>query len=235
MFFIGDIHGCLDELKELLIILGFMPPKFNHFQNKKAIFVGDLVDRGPSSFEVFNLVRQMVNQGSALAVRGNHDDKLMRYYKGINVVQSHGLDKTIIEFKNNNAENVAEFISSLPYYLTFDNVVVTHASWKEKYWQYDNYNKNCRSWCLFGPNNGIKEDGFPDRIDWAGKRVIDYNSPIIVYGHQPYKNVRCVNKTYGIDTGCVFGNRLSALKYPEMEIVSVLAKQTYADGKVMWC
>jgi len=82
----------------------------------------------------------------------------------------------------------------------------------------------------FGPNTGkTLENGLPDRIDWVSQRK--ERDKCIVYGHQPYMDVRVENNTYGIDTGCVFGNKLSCLRWPEKEVIQVKALKEYEINK----
>lgn len=235
---IGDLHSCLTELTTLLEKLGYNPETHNHPEGRRVVFLGDICDRGWYSYGTYQLVYDMVMKNRAMMVRGNHDDKLLRFHQGSRVVQNHGLDKTILDFQNHcvDAESVATFLSKVPYFLSLDNdkLIVVHAAWKESLWQYGCMDKKCRTWCLFAPNNGMRQDGFPDRIDWVKPRKVDANSPTIVYGHQPYREPRVENKTYGIDTGCVFGGKLTALKYPEMEFVSVNADRCYAEGETKW-
>ena len=105
---IGDIHGCCDELEELLNDLGYQPvasqygcptrvPNYSHPSGRKAVFVGDLVDRGPRVLDSLALVRNMVEAGTALCVPGNHDMKLLRKLRGSQVQVTHGLAQTLGE------------------------------------------------------------------------------------------------------------------------------------------
>lgn len=118
---IGDIHGCCDELEELLGQLGYQAaasdngcptgmPVYSHPANRKAFFVGDLVDRGPRVLDSLCLVRNMVAAGSALCVPGNHDMKLLRKLRGRQVQITHGLAETLAEIESldvNDAEREA--------------------------------------------------------------------------------------------------------------------------------
>lgn len=231
---VGDVHGCLLELSKLLEKLGY---SWDHERNiyqppngRLLVFVGDIVDRGRSSYETFLYVKTMVEAGYALMVRGNHDDKFMRWAKGNNVMLLHGLDKTVQSAKNFGTpkEEIYEFLKDLPYYLLLDDekLAVVHAAWKPSMATRHNMHKKCRTWALFGPVTGKKLDsGLPDRIDWAAQR--EERSPIVVYGHQPHKELYVVNNAYCIDTGCVFGGHLTALRYPEMEFVQVRASAVY--------
>ena len=100
---IGDVHGCLPELLALLEKLGYALTRDDsgravaaaHPGGRRAIFLGDLVDRGPDSPGVLRLVMGMVAAGTALAVPGNHEDKLLRALRGRKVRVSHGLETTL--------------------------------------------------------------------------------------------------------------------------------------------
>src|SRR5439155_24704536 len=107
---IGEVHGCCDELEALLRRLGYevttvtpsgpalsSGPAYAHPQSRKAVFVGDLVDRGPRILDSVRLVRNMVAAGSAFCVPGNHDMKLMRKLRGKDVRISHGLASSLAE------------------------------------------------------------------------------------------------------------------------------------------
>lgn len=236
---IGDVHGCYAELCSLFEELGYLRDglSFEPPTGRVAVFVGDLVSRGPNSLAVVFLVRDMVKKGRALSVVGNHDDKIKRFCMGRDVTLTHGDDGTAREIENSTTitkEEVVEFFSSLPLFLKLDDgkLVVAHACFRDDLLKESGFSKRCRDTCLFGPSAGMdKELGIPNRIEWVNKRVCKPESPLIVYGHEPRLEVRIENKTAGIDTGCVFGNKLTALRYPEMDIVQVPALKSY-HGKV---
>jgi len=199
------------------------------------VSVGDMCDRGPNSTKVYNFTKEMVEAGYMLAVKGNHCDKLQRYCMGRNVKTNHGLHLTIEEIHRNNIPKpqIEKFIGNLPYYLVLDDgkLIIAHAAFKESLLNLSPFDKKCRTWCLYGPTTGkTLPNGLPDRIDWAADRETNENSPIIIHGHQPYKEVRIINKVYSIDTGCVFGGKLTCLKYPEMKIIQVDALKEYAKS-----
>jgi len=235
---VADIHGCCYELYQLLEKLNYKWDKktclYKPPDGRILVSVGDIVDRGRSSATTYGFVKNMVEAGYMLVVRGNHDDKLMRYAKGNNVILSHGLDKTAEEFEQQgiSKESIHKFLETLPYYLSLDDgkLIVVHAAWRDSLLSKGNFHKKCRSWCLYGPTTGgVDKHGLPNRIDWVAARVLNEASPIIIYGHQPYEEIRVVNKTYGIDTGCVFGGYLSAVRYPEMEFIQIKAHETYCE------
>ncbi|MFL9840505.1 polynucleotide kinase-phosphatase [Sphingomonas sp. ST-64] len=233
---IGDIHGCATELETLLGDLGYTvawdgkqvsvtPP-----EGRRAIFVGDLVDRGPRSPDVLRIAKHMVDSGTGLIVLGNHDDKLKRHLDGRNVKVSHGLGETIEQLAQEPPEFVAEmrqWLDSLisHYVLDGGKLVVAHAGLKEE--MQGRASGAVRSFCMYGETTGeIDEFGLPVRWDWAS----DYKGKAkVVYGHTPVLDANWVNGTICIDTGCVFGGKLTALRYPELELVSVPAEQTYYE------
>ena len=234
---IGDVHGCFDELKELLEKLGYKIERTaeNDFdvQNpagRKAVFVGDLVDRGTNSPDVLRLVMSMTADGKAFCVPGNHDAKLFKYLSGRTVTISHGLAETIAQLENESAEfrsSVAEFIDSLVSHFVFDDgkLVVAHAGLKENL--QGRGSGRVRDFALYGETTGETDEfGLPVRYNWAA----DYRGKAtVVYGHVPTPNPEWLNNTICIDTGCVFGGKLTALRYPEKELVSINAKQVYYE------
>lgn len=235
---VGDLHACLHELYQLLEKLDYMwdPSRSLYIppENRVLVSVGDIVDRGRHPAATYGFVRNMVTAEYMLSVRGNHDDKLMRYAKGNAVTLNHGLDETVKQLQAQNIpkDSIYEFIKGLPYYLSLDDgkLIITHAAWRDDLLERDPFHKKCRSWCLYGPTTGeTNEHGLPVRIDWASKRTVKETSPTVVYGHQPYNEPRVVNKTYGVDTGCAFGGHLTAIRYPEMDCVQVEALEVYCE------
>jgi protein phosphatase len=228
---IGDIHGCYDELCELLIKLGYEidTENFtaNHPENRKVIFLGDLCDRGPKNIEVLRLAMNMVQAG-AFCVAGNHDAKLLKKLKGANVQLTHGLDKTVEQLEAQDGEfieRVKNFLDGLISHYIFDGgrLVVSHAGIKEKY--QGRSSGYVRQFCLYGETTGETDEyGFPVRLPWANEYR---GKALVVYGHIPSPEAQVLNNTACIDTGCVFGGNLSAYRYPEKEIVQVKAKQVY--------
>lgn len=236
---IGDVHGCFDELLALLQKLGYevnddkaagryrvTPP-----EDCMAVFVGDLVDRGPNSPEVLRLVMDMVEQEVALCVSGNHDDKLYRKLMGRNVQVRHGLELTMAQLENYDQAfilRVREFLGHLPHHIILDEgrLVVAHAGLEERL--HGRHSKSVRDLCLYGPTTGETDSyGLPIRLDWAA----EYSGvAVVVYGHTPVREPRWKNNTINIDTGCVFGGKLTALTYPDHILTTVEAFDTYADS-----
>ncbi|HMS86973.1 MAG TPA: polynucleotide kinase-phosphatase [Acidimicrobiales bacterium] len=230
--FIGDVHGCADELVTLLTELGYdvAPDRSTarHPAGRKAFFVGDLVDRGPDSPGVLRLAMGMVRDGTAACIPGNHENKLWRALNGRNVQVSHGLAETLAQLDAEPDEfrtEVATFIDSLISHAVLDDgrCVVAHAGLPERF--HNRSSGAVRSFALYGDTTGETDEfGLPVRYPWAN----DYRgSAIVVYGHTPVPEAEWINNTICIDTGCVFGGKLTALRYPERELVSVPAARTY--------
>lgn len=233
---IGDIHGCFDELQELLASLGYSVEendggyRVKTPEGRKAIFLGDLVDRGPKISAVLNLVMGMVQNGTALCVPGNHDMKLLQKLRGKDVKIAHGLADSIAQLEAEPPEfkhKVADFIDGLISHYVLDDgkLVVAHAGMKEE--MQGRGSGAIRSFALFGETTGETDEfGLPVRYNWAA----DYRGRAsVVYGHTPVAEPQWLNRTVNIDTGCVFGGRLTALRYPEKEFLSVPAHRTYYE------
>lgn len=225
---IGDIHGCFTELTALFEKLGYswqgdIPV---HPENRKPVFLGDLTDRGPASLAVIELVHSLVMSERGFYAPGNHCNKLYRYFLGRKVQIANGLETTVAEYKKLPLRQqkqirhaFMELYETSPLYLILDrgNLVVAHAGIREDY--IGKYHKKVKTFVLYGDITGEKNpDGSPVRLDWA---KYYHGQALIVYGHTPVKEVRIMNNTYNIDTGCVFGGKLTALRYPEKEIVQV--------------
>lgn len=233
---IGDVHGCVDELLALLGALGWTTanahgpaPMVRHPAGRTLVFVGDLVDRGPASPAVLRLVMAAVRDGIALCVTGNHDDKLRRCLAGRNVVRSHGLDGTMAQLAAEPASfasEVREFLDGLPPYCMLDQgrLVVAHAGLRER--DHGRDDARVRAFALYGDTSGQTDEyGLPVRRDWAAHYR---GGAAVVYGHTPVKDAVWCNNTINIDTGCVFGGSLTALRYPERQLVAVSAASEYA-------
>jgi protein phosphatase len=237
---VGDVHGCADELEALLAKLGYLvswlgegaerdctviPP-----QGRRAVFVGDLVDRGPRTPDVLRLVRSMERAGNALCVPGNHDVKLVRWLYGRNVKLTHGLAASAAQLEQETPafrERMKAFLDSLVSHLWLDGgrLVVAHAGIREE--MIGRSSGAVREFCLYGETTGETDEfGLPVRYNWAAEYR---GKTAVVYGHTPVVNAEWLNNTICIDTGCVFGGKLTALRWPEKELVEVSAAKVYTE------
>jgi protein phosphatase len=242
---IGDVHGCREELVTLLCQLGYQvapvgergcdsapsldftvkPPA-----GRKAIFVGDLVDRGPDVVGVLRLVMDMVESGDALCVIGNHDDKLLRKLNGHDVKIKHGLAETLAQLGPESdafKERVRAFLDGLVSHYVLDDgkLVIAHAGLKEEL--QGRMSKRVREFALYGETTGETDEfGLPVRLNWAANYR---GKAMVVYGHTPVPQPEWLNNTINIDTGAVFGGQLTALRYPEKELVSVPSLRQYCE------
>ena len=235
---IGDVHGCLAELETLLDRLGYAirrddhgrPIDAEHPDGRRPVFLGDVVDRGPDVVGVLRFVMGMVDAGHALMVQGNHEDKLVKALRGAKVQTGHGLAETLAQLEAEGPDfrrRVLEFCSALVAHLVLDGgrLVVAHAGLKAQY--QGRASGRVRAFALYGETTGETDEfGLPVRSPWAQ----DYRgTATALYGHTPVPTVEWVNGTACLDTGCVFGGALSAMRYPEREIVSVPAQQVWYE------
>jgi protein phosphatase len=231
---IGDVHGCLDETLALLDRLGYRVTvtdagySVTHPEGRKVVFLGDLVDRGPKIPEVLRLVMNVVESGTGFCVAGNHDVKLVKALRGRQVKITHGLAESMTQLAAETEafrQRVVAFLDSLVSHYVFDGgkLVVAHAGLREE--MHGRGSGQVREFALYGETTGeIDEFGLPVRHNWAA----EYRGrAMVVYGHTPVPEAEWLNHTLCIDTGCVFGGHLTALRYPERERVSVPARREY--------
>jgi diadenosine tetraphosphatase ApaH/serine/threonine PP2A family protein phosphatase len=238
---IGDVHGCIEELRELLDRLGYVAEGegYRHPQGRRAVYVGDLVDRGPGVVPVLRTAVAMRESGVGLVVIGNHDGKFLRWLRGWPVRIRYGLGGTIAELTALPAterEQLAAWSEALlahaPGYLVLDSarLVVTHGAIRDG--MIGRWNDSIAGFCMYGDVAGYTTSGKPIRRDWGAARDLSApggeHAPRIVYGHNVVEQAEWVNRTIDIDTGCVYGGALTALRYPELDLVRVAARSTYA-------
>ena len=233
---VGDVHGCFDELTQLLERLGYAVGRdggeidVSHPEGRKLVFVGDLVDRGPKVPEVLRLAMRVVESGNGFCVPGNHDLKLVKALRGRSVQKTHGLAESLAQLETETPEfreRVARFLDGLVSHYVFDGgrLVVAHAGLPES--MHGRGSGKVREFALYGETTGETDAyGLPIRYNWAA----DYRGrTAVVYGHTPVPRAEWLNNTLCLDTGCVFGGHLTALRWPEKELVSVPALATYYE------
>ncbi len=235
---IGDVHGCARELALLLRRLGYERPSprhaFRHPQGRRAVLLGDLVDRGPQVVEAARIAMRMVAAGTALCVPGNHDVALARALdgRGGTAAPTLGRRKSLEQVRALPAAarrrfvaGFRAFVASLPPHLVLDGgrLAVAHAGLKRGHIGRDS--EEARRFALLGETTGeVDRYGLPVRVKWAQAYR---GRTLVVYGHTSVPEPEWVNNTVNIDTGCVYGGRLTALRYPEMEIVALPAARAY--------
>jgi protein phosphatase len=235
---IGDVHGCCDELLDLMTALGYQverqtggfavtPP-----EGRKLAFAGDLANRGPATPDVLRLVMGMVRAGQAYCVPGNQDVRLARVLQGRDAQRTKGVERSLEQLEREPEEfraEVAKFLDGLASHYVLDdgNLVIAHAGLKER--MHGSASAKARKFALRGQNTGKTDEfGLPVRYNWAS----DYRGKaLVVYGHTPVAEPLWLNNTVNIDTGCVYGGYLTALRYPERETVLVPAKAIYCPSR----
>jgi protein phosphatase len=235
---VGDIHGCFEEFKQLTSDLGYVWKDHLPVHPEKRIlgFVGDLTDRGPHSLQVIETVWSLWKKKLAIYVPGNHCNKLYRYFIGNKVQLLHGLETTAEELsslsgkeRNRYKSMFIELYEQSPLYQVLDDkkLVIAHAGIRAE--DIGKMNAKIKTFVLYGDITGEKNpDGTPVRRDWAKQYK---GEAWIVYGHTPVEEPRFIGKTINLDTGAVFGGRLTALRYPEMETYSVPSSMPYFPEK----
>ncbi|MEO1204963.1 MAG: polynucleotide kinase-phosphatase [Pseudomonadota bacterium] len=237
---IGDVHGCAGELIALFEKMGYSVALNGEGDNRtvtsstpqgrRAVFVGDLVDRGPRSPDVLRIAMHMAEHGQAICVPGNHDIKLLRWLMGRNVKLTHGLAETVEQLSHEPEafkKTVQKFLDKLVSHAWLEGgtLAVAHAGIKED--MLGRASGKIREFCLYGETSGETDEfGLPVRYNWAAEYR---GAATIVYGHTPVPEAEWLNNTLCVDTGCVFGGKLTALRWPEREIVSVPALKTHVE------
>lgn len=199
-YVIGDVHGCYYTLKELL-------HKLPH--NSRIIFVGDVCDRGSYTKRVIDLIIENEYE----CVLGNHERYMLEYaYEIINggtnrwLKDSMGGKQTLKSYKNHKRKlfEHIEYIKTLPTYILVDNYFITHG-FALPYFARRNKIQSL---------NGLTKNRISDQKEWGHDWEKGYeNYDIInVFGHTPYKEVKKGSNFFGIDTGCVYGGKLSAIE-----------------------
>lgn len=239
---IGDIHGCYEEMIELLERLEYKEDEkglYKHPEGRQLISVGDVLSRGPESLKTMRFWKKHVDAGIARMIDSNHGWKIARYLDGRKVTLSHGdeniaaeLEAFALEAGDEEAkglrDELKQFLLSAPSHLLFGRngvrrVVVTHAGIRDEY--IGKQSKRIQDFCRYGDTDGMDGKGAPVRKEWY---VEHESGEIIVWGHDPRPFPTVVKNTVNIDQGAVFGGSLTAYRYPEGKFVSVKAKRDYA-------
>lgn len=242
---IGDIHGCYNELIQVLQKLGYMKNDedyYVHPEGRKFLSLGDIMSRGPKSLQTMEFFLRHVEKGLAYMIDSNHGWKIARWLDGRKVMLNYGdelVEEEFIQFEEAYGIEKAEqlkhklkqFLLAAPshYVLTKNGVptlVCAHAGIKDEF--IGKQSAHISDFCRYGDNEGLDETGKPIRKDWT---IHHKTKTLIVWGHDPKPKPLIMNNTVNIDQGVVFGGALTAYRYPEREFVSVQAEKDYSEGK----
>lgn len=205
---IGDIHGCFDELTDLLAKVGLNT-------DDRVVAVGDLIVKGKKNREVLELFMADERFNS---VMGNHDRALLRYWRG-DEVKLKGTQKKVRRELKADKVRYALYLNSLPYMLDLGSHLVVHA----------------------GVRPGVAldaqaEDDLTELRTLGADRTSRVGTPwyevyegskSVLFGHWPAAEPRRARYAVGLDTGCVYGNRLTAYVIETSEFISVPARSVY--------
>ncbi|MEW4368302.1 polynucleotide kinase-phosphatase [Paenibacillus kandeliae] len=240
---IGDIHGCYEEMMQLIHKLGYVADEqgiYRHSDGRMLVSVGDVMSRGPRSLETMQFWHRQLTAGQALMVDSNHGWKVVRYLEGRNVQMNHGDEQLVAELEQYGATHGQEALQALqddlrtmllaaPSHLVFTHngvrrLVVTHAGIRDHY--IGKQSKRISDYCRYGETDGQDDTGKPQRADWFANHE---SGEWVVWGHDPRLRPTIVNRTVNIDQGAVFGGQLTAYRFPEQSFVSVDALHDYAQ------
>lgn len=221
---VGDIHGCLEELRALLEKAGFNERK------DTLVSVGDMVDRGPHNLETLRFISSLPNK---VVVRGNHDDKIRRWLKGNPVHISHGAEVTAAELDkagDKTKEWAFEWLDSLPTQYMDGEILVVHAmptEWSKTTQTYGNvttaFNDRRR---MYGEKREYK--GVEVRWNWWDHwNAANFGGRTVFFGHYWFTDVVIRPNVVGLDTSCVRGGKLSGYIVEDNELVQVESNQSW--------
>lgn len=206
---IGDVHGCIEELNQLL-------DKVSYQESDRLIFVGDLINKGPHSYQVVKKVRDL----DAECVKGNHELRFIQYVRNKESGREKW-EKIKLEFGDKLSECV-DWLDQLPMYIDDPEFLVVHAGLapgKKPEQTTDHILANIRTW------DGIGAD--LNRASHPAWYDLYKEEKLIIYGHWAMQGLCVKSHTIGLDSGCVYGNELSALLLPERKVVQVSAAEQY--------
>jgi len=219
---VGDLHGCYDELQELLKIADFKDDDI-------LISVGDLTDRGPKNKLTVQFCMDLHEEGRFHSVMGNHDDRLMRWLKGNPVDEGCGLKETVREIKNNKSfrQKAFAFISTFPHILKTPAGYVVHGGFKPTNTP-DNQSKSDCLYMRYYGGYGYFDD--LNGVMWY--TLWPEHFPQVFFGHHPHDEREVMPNVTSLDCGCVFDGTLNAFDSKTNKLITVEAKTDYTDKEL---
>jgi hypothetical protein len=205
---VGDIHGCYDELLDLLDEVKFGG-------NDRLISVGDLITKGPKNREVLD---RFMSEPNFLAVIGNHDLALRRRWNGEKFKLKASQKPAHKELKKDKEHYVA-YLNSLPFSIDLGTHLVVHAGLRPGVALHSQSTEDMTELRSLGANREAR-NGTPWYDYYDGEKIV-------LFGHWPAPEPRRGKKALGLDTGCVYGHHLTAYIVETGELISVAARQTY--------
>jgi hypothetical protein len=209
---IGDIHGCFDELTDLLALLKLQP-------EDRVVAVGDLITKGPKNREVLDL---FIDDGRFSSVIGNHDRKLRQRMRG-EPVRLTNEQRKVLDQLEEDRDRYANYLRSLPYLIDLGSHLVVHAGIRPGVPLDEQIASDLTEIRTMGADPTLRRG-----VAWYDV----YRGPkTILFGHWPKKKPRQAAFAIGLDTGCVYGRCLTAYIIEADEFVSVPARMAYQDRK----
>jgi diadenosine tetraphosphatase ApaH/serine/threonine PP2A family protein phosphatase len=205
---IGDIHGCYDELEDLLAEVQFAV-------DDRVVSVGDLITKGPKSREV---LERFITDPQFSAVMGNHDLALRRKWNGEKVKLKDSQKLTNKELKKDK-DRYLRFLNSLPFMIDLGTHLVVHAGVRPGVALHSQTSEDLTELRSLGKDRAAR-DGTPWYDVYEGEKVV-------LFGHWPAAQPRRGKQAIGLDTGCVYGNELTAYIIETGEFKAVPARQRY--------
>jgi bis(5'-nucleosyl)-tetraphosphatase (symmetrical) len=209
-FVVGDVHGCLDELHDLL-------KKADIDETTRLVLVGDLVNKGPKSLEVIRYCRE----NEICVVRGNHDDKCLRLFDGVDELKDE------YSYVGDMTAEDAAWLRNLPHTLTLPHVdsIVVHAGLRPSTKLED---QSPQHMTTMRSLEGGAPSAKPGDASWASERK---EAPLVIFGHDARRGLQQFPYAIGLDTGCCYGGALTGVFLPSKELVSVPARRTYSEAR----
>jgi diadenosine tetraphosphatase ApaH/serine/threonine PP2A family protein phosphatase len=207
---VGDLHGCYDELTDLL-------DKLNFGLHDRLVAVGDLIVKGPKNHQILDL---FLSDHRFTSVLGNHDRALLQLWRGEQRKFTKAQEETAreLEFARDKYES---YLSSLPAQIDLGSHLVVHAGLRPGIAPDQQDVDDLLELRTLGPTKRSSRKGIPWYEVYDGEKIV-------LFGHWPAPKPRRAARAIGLDTGCVYGRRLTAYILESCEFVSVPARSAYA-------